>query len=252
MKKTINLICPTSWQELSDKQLRFVFSLIADEATSVELRTLCLFKWNKLKVLSSPNLSQKTKPFMLKRGRERFPVRSWQITSALDHLRWLDDVPLFPVRIASVGKHSALPADFQEVPLSTFLYLDNLYQGYLSTKDETLLSEMLTIMYDSTKIHATRAELIGVFYWFASLKQYFANMFPNFLQSASSPLNAGLGSLSGDIGKRLQDSMNAQIRALTKGDITKEKKVLAMDTWRAMFELDAQAKEARELKAKYK
>ena len=247
MKPTINLTCPTSWQELSDKQLRFVFGLIADEATSVELRTLCLFKWNKLKVLSSDKHH-----FTLSQGKTKFVVTSQQITSALDHLRWLDDVPLFPVRIASVGKHSALPADFQEVPLSTFLYLDNLYQGYLSTKDETLLSEMLTIMYDSTKIHATRAELIGVFYWFASLKQYFANMFPNFLQSASSPLNAGLGSLSGDIGKKLQDSMNAQIRALTKGDITKEKDVLAMDTWRAMFELDAQAKEARELKAKYK
>ena len=46
--------------------------------------------------------------------------------------------------------------------------------------------------------------------------------------------------------------MNAQIRALTKGDITKEKEVLNMDTWRALFELDAQAKEAQELRNKYK
>ena len=45
--------------------------------------------------------------------------------------------------------------------------------------------------------------------------------------------------------------MNAQIRALTKGDITKEKQVLAMDTWRALAELDAQAKEYEEMQRKY-
>ena len=45
--------------------------------------------------------------------------------------------------------------------------------------------------------------------------------------------------------------MNAQIRALTKGDITKEKEILAMDTWRALQELNAQAKEYNEFNAKY-
>ena len=34
--------------------------------------------------------------------------------------------------------------------------------------------------------------------------------------------------------------MNAQIRALTKGDVTKEKEILALDTWRALTELNAQ------------
>ena len=41
--------------------------------------------------------------------------------------------------------------------------------------------------------------------------------------------------------------MNAQIRALTKGDVTKEKEILAMDCWRALTELDAQAQEYQEL-----
>lgn len=45
--------------------------------------------------------------------------------------------------------------------------------------------------------------------------------------------------------------MNAQIRALTKGDITKEKEVLHLDTWRALTELDALAKEAEEFNRKY-
>lgn len=42
--------------------------------------------------------------------------------------------------------------------------------------------------------------------------------------------------------------MNAQIRALTAGDITKEARVLEMDCWRALTELDAKAKEAEEMR----
>ena len=45
--------------------------------------------------------------------------------------------------------------------------------------------------------------------------------------------------------------MNAQIRALTKGDITKEAEVLKMDVWRALTELDAIAYENQELDRKY-
>ena len=49
----------------------------------------------------------------------------------------------------------------------------------------------------------------------------------------------------------LKDAVNAQIRALTKGDVTKEKEVLAIDTWRALTELDALAKEYDEFNRKY-
>ena len=46
--------------------------------------------------------------------------------------------------------------------------------------------------------------------------------------------------------------MDTQIRALTKGDITKEREVLQMDVHRALTELDAQAKEYEELKRETK
>ena len=38
--------------------------------------------------------------------------------------------------------------------------------------------------------------------------------------------------------------MAAQIRILTKGDITKNDAILKSDTWSALLELDALAKEA--------
>ena len=45
--------------------------------------------------------------------------------------------------------------------------------------------------------------------------------------------------------------MNAQIRALTGGDITKEKEVMSMDCWRALTELNEKAREQQEFNQKY-
>ena len=44
------------------------------------------------------------------------------------------------------------------------------------------------------------------------------------------------------------DAVNAQTRALTGGDITKEREVWKLDVWRALTELDAKAREADEFK----
>ena len=54
------------------------------------------------------------------------------------------------------------------------------------------------------------------------------------------------------IGEVLRTAMNAQIRVLTGGDITKEEAVLSMDTWRALTELDAKAKEVEDIKRQTK
>ena len=45
--------------------------------------------------------------------------------------------------------------------------------------------------------------------------------------------------------------VNAEIRALTGGDITKEREVLQMDCWRALTELNEKAREAQELQQRY-
>ena len=44
--KAINLIVPRGWHELDDKQLRYLFGLLADDYSSAEIRTLCLLRWS--------------------------------------------------------------------------------------------------------------------------------------------------------------------------------------------------------------
>ena len=240
-----NISLPTSWAELTDKQLHLIYSLFARDLSAAEVKTLCLMKWNGLKVLSQlPD-----KRFLIKRGKEVIPLSSRQIQQAASVLDFLDSFAPMPVRISRIGKHRALPADFEKVPFEQFLFVENLFQGYLNTQSDELLLQMAQVLYASDDVKPTKAHLVGIFYWMASLKQYFASLFPNFYKPVS---NNGSGNLLGngqqDIFHQLRESTNAMIRALTGGDITKESAIMKMDTWRALTELDAKAREAEELR----
>ena len=174
------------------------------------------------------------------------------MAAAIQSLDWTDTLPTRPVRLERIGKYRALPADFQEVPFETFIICDNLYQGYLSTKDDALLDEMAAKMYDANNLKLTDAERLSVFYWFTSLKGYLAREFSHLFTPVINT-NGSVDMFMPGISQYnlLKDAVNAQIRALTKGDVTKEKEVLAIDTWRALTELDALAKEYDEFNRKY-
>ncbi len=243
--KTINLIVPRGWHELDDKQLRYLFGLLADDYSSAEIRTLCLLRWSGLKVLYRQN-----NDFVLSFGCEEFMLTVTEVTDAIEALKWLDEIPSFPVRLSRIGQYTALPSDFLSVPFEKYIYCDNLYQGYLHTKDDSLIDEMMKVLYDGWNSKGLPLERIATFYWFASLKQYFAKTFHHFFQQTGGT-DANLLGNAKSIAQQVKDAMNAQIRALTKGDITKEKEVLAMDCWRALTELDAIARETEELNRKY-
>ena len=247
--QTFNITLPTSWAELTDKQLHLVYDLFARDLSAAEVKTLCLMKWNRLKVLASlPD-----KRFLIKRkGEPEVALTARQIQQATSVLDFLDSFAPIPVRIGRIGKYRALPADFEKVPFEQYLFVDNLFQGYLHTQQEGLLLQIAQVLYSSDKVKPDKAHLVGVFYWIASLKQYFANQFPNFYKPATNTNENLLGGAPPDTYRQLLDTTNAMIRALTGGDITKEECIMKMDTWRALTELDAKAREAEELRKQYK
>ena len=245
MEAVFNISLPTSWAELTDKQLHMTYNLFARDLSAAEVKTLCLMKWNGLKVLSPlPD-----KRFLIKRGKEVVPLSTRQIQQATSVLDFLDSFAPMPVRIARIDKYHALPADFEKVPFEEFLFVENLFQGYLNTQSDELLQQMAQVLYGRDHIKPSKAHLVGIFYWMASLKQYFARLFPNFYKPASDNSNGNLlGNGQSDIYSQLRDSTNAMIRALTGGDISKEDAIMKMDTWRALTELDAKAREVEELR----
>ena len=226
---TINLTVPTGWDELDDHQLRYVFGLLAQGFPSPQVKTYCLFRWTGMHVMHKYG-----KGWWCKFANDEFVIMAEQVNSAIAALDWIDSLPSKPVRISRIGKHRALTADFQEVPFETFIICDNLYQGYLSAKEDALLDDLARQLYKS--------------------KEMFARQFKHFFKPIS---NAG--DADGNMFEQtksqyeiLYEAVNSQIRALTKGDVTKEKEVLAIDTWRALTELNALAKEYDEFNRKYK
>lgn len=239
---SINFIVPQSWHELSDKQLRYVYQLVAADYATDEIKTLCLIRWSSTKVIGR----QDSGVYLLKKGKILFEVTPLTLAELLPHLGWLGSIPAVPVRISKINRQHALPADFSEVPFETFIICDNLYQGYLSTQNDELLDQLGATLYGKD-IAFKPYERINIFYWFAALKDSMAQKYSDFFQPVA---GAADGNLLGSSATSVEDAMNAQIRALTKGDVTKEAEVLALDTHRALTELNAQAREYKELNAK--
>lgn len=240
---SINFIVPGSWEEMSDKQLRYVYQLLADEFATDEIKTLCLLRWSATKVIGK----QDSGAYLLRKGKILFEVTPLTLAEILPALDWLGSLPTSPVRLSKINRQHALPADFSEVPFETFIICDNLYQGYLQTQDDALLDELGATLYGKS-IDFKPYERISIFYWFASLKDSLSRKYSDFFQPIADAATGG--NLLGSASPSVEDAMNAQIRALTKGDVTKEAEVLALDTHRALTELNAQAREYKELNAK--
>ena len=49
--KTIDIKLPTRWEDLTQKQLRYLFTLIALGYSIDEVKAFCLFRWNKISIL---------------------------------------------------------------------------------------------------------------------------------------------------------------------------------------------------------
>lgn len=236
---TIDFQLPASWLELSDKKLRYVFELLAADVSADELKMLCLLRWGGTRVIGR----QQSGRYLLKQGKRLFEVSHVALAEILSALDWLCTMPAAPVRLSRLRNRRGITADFSQVPFETYIVVDNFYQGYLSTQNDELLDEVAGVLYPGVKAPLTAWERIAVFYWIAALKEFFAHRYPDFLQ----PVNSSDNNLLGQSRPGVEEAMNAQIRALTKGDVTKEQEILQLDTWRALTELNAQAKEYKQL-----
>lgn len=255
----IDLTLPQSWPELSDKELRYVYRLIASDFTADEVKTLCFFRWTGLKVCYRQDdgkfvcrhKSSRSAFGALRRKKQRFLWTATEVAELLPFLAWLDEPSKMPVCLARIGCHCPFAADFSEVPLEKFIVCNNLFQGYLATQRDSFLLQMAGVLYGHNFRRMSPSELISIFYWFAAVKEMFAQRFPNFFSATASDGNL-LGGAASPSPSQIQESVNAMIRALTKGDISKEKLILSLDTHRALTELDAQAKEYREINSRLK
>lgn len=225
----IDITVPTDWHELDQRQLHYAcFLLSSGHYTPDQIKALCIIRWGKL-------------------TQEQLEVlKPEQIAAFLPTMNWLTEVPSTPVCLEKIqGRETQENTDFQGLRFEDWLIIEASYQGYLRHKEISFLNDISRILYGK-RLELSATEAYSVFLWVASVKQLFANRFPHFF--VPSPIDENKQESDREVYEKLRSARNLQIRALTKGDITKEKEIYEMDCWRALTELDAQAEEYNELK----
>lgn len=248
LDKELNFTFPKSWAELTQKQLKAVLVFLSTyPATTALVRITCYF--TNLVILKKVGNGQFRCRLATPSGVHTIVVSSVEVAAMTEALEWVLQPGDTPVLLEELYGRRSVDVELHGVDFETYIALENLYQGYLMSNDEKAVCEMANLIYpldvkddgDWNRVgnitELKPYELFSICQWFTQVKALFAKSFPNFFRPASGSSECSM-----------VDIMNAEILALTGGDITKEDEVLRKDTWRALTYLDAKAKEAEEFR----
>ena len=248
--ETVNIHLPRQWRNCSRRQYRWLLKTMIrrSDLTTLELKAIAMVRLTGMKILwHNPERTE----FLVKYARKIFEIDAEEFALIVRRLDWVLFPPDYPWRPDSIAWGKPKDPLLMDVDFQTYLELENLYQGYLATEREDILRMMARKLVRRRLRRFRRWELLAVFFWYASVKDWLASRFPHFFESVS-PERSLDGTFHAPTQKQLQEAMDAQIRALTKGDIAREEMILDMPCHRALTELDAQAREYQELKSETK
>ena len=241
----LTLHAPKSWKEMTQTQLRYVFFLLTTFSDPVTVKTYMFLRFTGLKV-EKKIAGGVCCSLMSDRQARKINIATWQIQSLLHQFDYIDSYDGMGVRLERIQCYHAVDALLHGLPFVDYLNCEIIYQGFLQSKDDNRMDALARILYRDDDDNApetltlTPTERTGTFIWYTSVKLAMAKAFPHFFKPSQ-----------GTAAPKLMELVNAQLRALTDGDVTKEEKVENMDCWRCLTELDAKAREAAEFEAKY-
>ena len=238
---SIDFACPSKWSSLTQEQLRYLLFLVNHfSVDTVKTYAVCRFCG------IVPQSRDTKRGWLCQVKTDRGTIRTWiqpdEFAVMTQQLDFVTKPQTFDVRLESIDGCSPVHQLLRGVAFRDYLTLENYYQAFLRTQDYRYLDKMTSILYlkdgeIKRDIKVSDEERTGTLYWYIYIKSEFNRYFPHFF------IPAGGASESDPM-----QVMNAQIRLLTGGDITKEEQVLGMDCWRALTELDAKAHIAQEQK----
>lgn len=168
-------------------------------------------------------------------------ISAESMAALAEGLAWIDDPGTVPVRVDELRGVRALDTKLHGVAFEIYLQAENCFQGILNSKSEAAVAALARLLYPGVRRAPAGWEQLMVVQWWAQVKAMFAELFPHLFRPTG-----------GSATTTMMEVMNSEIRALTGGDVTKEGEILAIDTWRALTELDAKAREAEEINRKIK
>ena len=241
----LELHAPQSWKEMTQDQLRYVFFLLTTFPNMITVKTYMFLRFTGLKVVKKIPGGVRC-ALMSDKHHQEFNIATWQIQSLLHQFDYIDSYDGMGVRLESIQGYHAVDVLLHGLPFVDYLNCEIIYQGFLQTRDDKRLDALARILYRDDNDDAPEElklapeERMGTFIWYTSVKLAMSKAFPHFFKPSK-----------GEGAPKLMEMTNAQLRALTDGDVTKEEMVEELDCWRCLTELDAKAREAEEFERKY-
>lgn len=242
---------PQAWHELSQRELAMVFRAMERNPEPSQAKLAVLLHLTGMEISYREVANWRCKVRAVCEGKDTtlsFLLSREEMAWMIEQLDWLETPGIIPVRLQELTSKgwervTALSADMHGVKFSTYLIAENCFQGVLMSRSDDAVQQLAATLYPGLERTLEAWEQLMVLQWWAQVKGMFADLFPHFFKPG--------GDGEGDT-PDMRTIMDNQIRALTGGDITKEAEVLAMDTWRALTELNAKAKEAEDFKKSMK
>ena len=264
---TINLYGPVTWRKMSQQQLRYVLTLLSLFVEPEVVKTYMLVRFSGIHIegLGERFTRDQTKgcrcwfrPAWWK-PRKWFMLEPWQVESLNRQYDFIDPFDGMDVRLECIRGWRAVDDILDNYPFGDYLMAEQYYQLAVGSGKPEMIERLACFLYVKTRrcgflwlkkrdVHPlalplSPAEQMGTLRWFAHVKSVFAERWPFFFRK----VDASIEEMDID----LMGAMDAQIRALTEGDITKEETIKALPCWRSLTELNEKAREAKEFHDKY-
>ena len=274
----VNLDLPQTWSDLNDDQLRYILRLRNIESvTPMEIRLLAVLKFAGLEERKPRTETERAfaesnnvRYFKVARCSEsrvkEMPLPDWFLTESVKRMAWLDEPTDDVTRIVNlISGHLPYEADLSDMPFGIYLQVENAWQTALSwaaalsgqkaNKEaqkhlHECLDELASLLYyphrewylpfKPRKVSYPPETAQNIMHWMIGWHKYALYAFPHLFRRSggtSSPITS----------EALREQTDAQLSALTGGDVTKLPIVLKSTmTHDALHVLDIKAHEAAE------
>ena len=255
--ETINLTVPRNYSEMTEKQIRYVAALQIFGSSEEDIRTKCFIRFSGIR----PLFLHKEKYWFKKKGLKKpFAMSVGEVHAFSKNMDWLTKRYVGISPCAKIGKYAPCDKLFRDITFLQYLDAENYYQAFLFKKEEKYLDKLIGTLYQPGKDYsnslteerakyfarkASDEERLICLMWMIGVKEHFSRKF-RFLFKRMDADEDEEPTTAPD----MYGIMQAQIRVLTEGDITKREKVLQSLTWDALHELNEKIREAEELKKK--
>lgn len=224
----IHLDLPQGWDDFSPEELLYVYTLLSGGSSMESVKSLVMFRIGRWHLADGRSLSLS----------DVSNIDIHVLADALRHLDWMDSPANPPVRLPAIDGHACTAdAYLRQVDFGTYLMLENLWQAYLRQPENLRpITQMNDLLYGTPL--DTPLAIYNTTAWFAAIKGVFELTWPDLFKPSPS--------MGGAEAPDMAEVMNAELRALTGGDVTKEAAVRAVGCWRALEELNAKVKESKQ------